>query len=209
MKLFDELWELWLGLPQHPATFFILLLILISSVVGFYYHPWYKACVLHPYSVWRGKRRWTLLTMGLVHNSWQHLIFNVAFLLVMSVGIEKEFQDYYGNKSLLVYSLLYFVTIFFGALGTTLMNRNNFLFSTTGLSSAYFGTITYFCLLNRNEVIYDFFGVAVIYGWQCALVLSIVLVFASKIRPNDDVDHWGHFFGSLVALFVWLGFGLW
>lgn len=197
--------ELLLGLPQHPATFFMLLLVSLSSIVGFYYRPWYGACVLHPYSVWRGKRRWTVLTMALVHNSWQHLILNVFLLLVFSTSLEDTLSQtvQYGY---LVYSGMLLSCLLTGNLGTTIMNKNDFGFSTSGASNCLLGLFTGKFLITPLAIVPLWSFVGDVYYWHIGIYLLILHVFAIKMRPNDPFDHWGHLFGSLTGAL--LGFSI-
>ncbi|WP_316930969.1 rhomboid family intramembrane serine protease [Pedobacter antarcticus] len=38
--------------------------------------------MLHPYSVYRRSNIYTLITSGLIHGSWMHLIFNMFYLFL-------------------------------------------------------------------------------------------------------------------------------
>ena len=70
-------------LMQSPVASVIFAITILTSVLTFSNDNLYSNLILHPYSVYRKQRVYTVITSGLIHNDWMHLIFNMFFLLFL------------------------------------------------------------------------------------------------------------------------------
>ncbi|HEY5326042.1 MAG TPA: rhomboid family intramembrane serine protease, partial [Mucilaginibacter sp.] len=75
-----------------PVASFIFAITILTSVMALSNENLYANMILHPYSVSRGRRVYTIITSGMIHNDWMHLFFNMlsyfffAFLLEAEMG---------------------------------------------------------------------------------------------------------------------------
>jgi len=75
-------------LTVTPVASFIFVITILSSIWAFSNDNAYSNMILHPYSVSRGQRVYTVITSGLIHNDWMHLIFNMLsyYFFAFSIG---------------------------------------------------------------------------------------------------------------------------
>lgn len=73
---------------EIPITYLICGLILCSGIVGFYYKPYYQALIFHPYEVFQGRRKHTVITSAFVHRGWFHLLINIYIFFASMRDIE-------------------------------------------------------------------------------------------------------------------------
>jgi membrane associated rhomboid family serine protease len=64
-------------LMQAPVAVLIMVITIVTTLYGFSNENIQRKFMLHPYSVWRKKEVYTVITSGLIHNDWMHLIFNM------------------------------------------------------------------------------------------------------------------------------------
>src|SRR4051794_38062205 len=75
-----------------PVASVIFALTIGASLLAFNNEDLYGKLMLHPYSVYRKKNVFTLLTSGFIHKDWMHLFFNMlsyyffAFILETRIG---------------------------------------------------------------------------------------------------------------------------
>ena len=71
-----------------PVASFIFAITVLTSIMAFSNENLYANMILHPYSVSRGQRVYTVLTSGLIHNDWMHLIFNMISYYFFAFRLE-------------------------------------------------------------------------------------------------------------------------
>ncbi len=71
-----------------PVASFIFAITIATSVWAFSNENIYANMILHPYSVWRGQRVYTVITSGMIHNDWMHLFFNMLSYFFFAFRLE-------------------------------------------------------------------------------------------------------------------------
>src|ERR1700748_2045374 len=85
----DQIMVMWNAAPVASVIF---VLTLATSWWAFSSDNAYANMILHPYGVYRGYKRYTVITSGLIHADLMHLFFNMlsyfffAFQLEVSMG---------------------------------------------------------------------------------------------------------------------------
>ena len=74
---------------ETPVSSLIFLLTIIISIYAFNNQNVYGKMMLHPYSVAKGKNVYQLITSGLVHKDWAHLIFNMLTYFFFAFNLER------------------------------------------------------------------------------------------------------------------------
>ncbi|WP_366943899.1 rhomboid family intramembrane serine protease [uncultured Pontibacter sp.] len=186
---------------QEPATIGIIVLTVMVSVTSLSTGKLKSVLLLHPYSIWRRQRWYTLFTSGLIHNSWLHLAVNMLVVLVFASKLEKEFalQSEWGRLQLV---LLYVFSIILSNLGATLRYRNDFLHSATGASGGALATLCGFAWLYPLDsmLILPIFGP--IPNLLYLLIILGACLYAARNRQKDSIDHYGHFYGGLTGIII-------
>jgi len=120
---------------ESPYSYIIVPIILVISIVGFYYKPVFHALLLHPYEICRGKRLHTLLTSALIHRNWVHLlinallIFGLLFDLFGVLKVEKGPILAYGLSLSLLLSFIIIPNLFL-----TYSYKDDFSYTAVGAS---------------------------------------------------------------------------
>lgn len=203
MSIFDVLPTF----QESPWTYIIVPLIFVSSIIGFYYKPYFYKLVLHPYEVCRGKRWHTLLTSAFVHRNWWHLLFNSFIIFILTYDASECIKQIYGYSiSIFLSPILYVALIVLPNLAQTFRKRKDFMFTTMGASGLSFGLYGFSGLFfptdKASKVIIPFIG-NTFFNW---LFLLTILFLYTRIKRNNAVNVYLHLYayliGGLLALIV-------
>lgn len=189
------------SLCPAPGIVLILLFTTLVSVYAFYHQKVYFSFILHPYSIARKKKLYTLITAALVHNSWFHLAFNMAIVYILGVMVEREFvrMGAFGHTSFLG---LYFFGTMIGNFGSVLVHRKDFFFRSAGASTGALAILGSFCIVNANEsyISLPYFGE--ILNIHFIIVFILGLIYEIKFGKKDHIDQYAHLFGVLSGMVI-------
>lgn len=176
-----------------PVASLIFVFTVITSLYAFYDHAIYGKFMLHPYSVSKGHKVWTVITSGLIHADWMHLIFNMYTFVMFSFRLERLMGSWR-------FGLLYLVALILSDLPTIFKYKDNFNYNSLGASGAIsavvFASILFDPLATYGIVFIPFLRVyAVIFG----IIYLVYCAYASK-NSRDGINHDAHFFGALTGL---------
>ncbi|RYY09223.1 MAG: rhomboid family intramembrane serine protease, partial [Chitinophagaceae bacterium] len=62
---------------ETPVASLIFIFTIVTSIYAFNDNGLFGKFMLHPYSISRRRNLYTLITSGLIHADWMHLIFNM------------------------------------------------------------------------------------------------------------------------------------
>lgn len=150
-----------------------------------------EGLLLHPWSVARGKRPWTLLTSGFLHADLWHLAFNMVTFYYFGFLLETRM----GTGPFL---LLYLAALVLSDVPSVLRHRDDPGYRSLGASGAVSGVLFAFILHWPDASIYFLFVPfpipAPLYG---AAFLSLSW-YAARHRA-DGINHEAHFWGAVVG----------
>lgn len=141
------------------------------------------------------KQFYRLFSHALVHANWSHLLVNMFVLFFFGVGVENQFDIYFGKMAKGFFLLLYLGGILFSNIYSLVKQRNNYGYNAIGASGAVSAVLFAFIFLNPWEKIY-FFGILPIPGIIFAVLYVIYSYYMDK-KQNDNVAHDAHLFGAL------------
>ncbi len=121
--------ELMTSLMTTPVASFIFAITIATSVWAFSNENIYANMILHPYSVWRGQRIYTVITSGMIHNDWMHLFFNMLSYFFFAFRLEAELGHWQ-------FGLLYILSLILSDLPTVYKHRNDDWYHSLGASGA-------------------------------------------------------------------------
>jgi len=154
----------------------------------------YANLILHPYSVSRRHRVYTVITSGLIHNDWMHLFFNMLSFYFFAFRLE-------GMLGHWQFGLLYFVSLILSDLPTVYKHRDDDWYHSLGASGAVSAVIfsaILFDPLAKMMIMPIPIGIpAVIFG----VLYLIYCNYASKYS-RDNINHDAHMFGALSGLLI-------
>lgn len=177
-----------------PVASLIFAITLLTSLWAFYDDNAYANMILHPYSVSRGQRVYTVITSGLIHNDFMHLFFNLFSYYFFAFQLEPVLGHWQ-------FGLLYVASLILSDLPTVYKHKNDDWYHSLGASGAVSAVIFSYILFDPISKMYLMFipiGIpAVLFG---ALYL-VYCNYASK-HARDNVNHDAHMFGALSGLLI-------
>jgi membrane associated rhomboid family serine protease len=181
-------------LIQTPVASVIFVFTVITSIYAFNDQTIYGKFMLHPHSIYRGKSLFTIITSGMIHKDWAHLIFNMisyfffAFQLEMIIG---HWQ----------FALLYIVSLALSDLPTIIKHKNDYWYHSLGASGAVCAVVfSYILFQPMSKMIIFPLPIpipALIYG-----VLFLVYSAYSARQSKGSINHDAHFYGALTGLMI-------
>jgi len=127
-------------LRDTPVASLIFIITIITTVMAFNNQELLSELILHPYSVARKKRIYTVITSGLIHGDWMHLAFNMFSYYFFAFQLEKLIGHWQ-------FGLLYIASLILSDLPTVYKHRDDYQYRCLGASGAVsaviFGSIMY------------------------------------------------------------------
>ncbi|MDF2433297.1 MAG: hypothetical protein JWP44_2928 [Mucilaginibacter sp.] len=181
-------------LIMAPVASFIFAITILTSVLAFSNDNLYANMILHPYSVYRRQRVYTVITSGLIHNDWMHLFFNMLSFYFFAFQLEPVLGHWQ-------FGLLYTVSLILSDLPTVYKHKNDEWYHSLGASGAVSAVIFSFIMfdpLSKMMIMPIPIGIpAVLFG---ALYL-VYCNYASRYS-HDNINHDAHMFGALSGLII-------
>jgi membrane associated rhomboid family serine protease len=183
-------------LHQAPVASIIFAITIITSVLAFSNPDWYGKLMLHPYSVYRGKNVYTVITSGLIHKDWMHLFFNMISYYCFAFTLE-------GRIGHWQFGLLYVASLILSDMPSVAKHKNDFWYNSLGASGAVsaviFSYIMYDPMAGMYIIPFPFAIKAIIFG-----VLYLVYCSYASKYSRDNINHDAHLFGALSGVAITL-----
>jgi membrane associated rhomboid family serine protease len=179
---------------QAPVAVFIMVITIATTLYAFSDENALANMILHPYSVYRGQRSYTVITSGLIHNDWMHLIFNMASYYCFAFTLEKNIGHWQ-------FGVLYIVSLVLSDIPTIFKHKNDYQYRCLGASGAVsaviFGYILFNPLSTLQVMILPIPMPAIVFG----TLYLIYCHFASK-HARDHVNHDAHLYGAISGILI-------
>jgi len=178
---------------QTPVAAFIFILTIITSLYAFSNEQVYGKFMLHPYSVSRGQRVYSILTSGLIHKDWGHLFFNMFSYYFFAFTLERIIGSWQ-------FAILYIASLALSDLSTISRHKNDFWYNSLGASGAIAAVVFSYILFDPSTKFYIMFipiGIpAVIFG----VLYLVYSAYAAK--QASGINHDAHFYGALSGMII-------
>jgi membrane associated rhomboid family serine protease len=199
---------------QSPVATFIFAVTIATTVAAFQ-NQWLKEkLILRPYAFAHRKQYFTIITSGLIHADWQHLIMNMFTFWMFAFHLEKtitylqcvhlgEYPDaatqrlneFVGHAKFL---LIYIISMIIADLTTILKYKDIPGYASLGASGAIAGIVMATVILSpamdQHIMIMGF-----IPGWVFAILYLTYSYFAAQ-RMMDNVAHEAHLWGAVSGI---------
>ncbi|MBK6861149.1 MAG: rhomboid family intramembrane serine protease [Saprospiraceae bacterium] len=184
-------------------TYGLILSILVISSIGFSKSNIIQDYSHFPYLEKRNRQFYRWLSCGFLHANWLHLGLNLFVLYQFGSTIEHVYKAQFGfYVGGFLFILIYFIILIAGCIPTYFHHLNNTRYSSIGASGAISGILFIYVLYYPFQLLY-LFGMVPIPAILFAPLYLIYSWWASK-NPNDHIDHYAHFYGSIIGLFLGL-----
>jgi membrane associated rhomboid family serine protease len=179
---------------ETPVSSLIFLLTIVTSIYAFNNTNIYGKLMLHPYSVAKGQNVFQLLTSGLVHKDWSHLIFNMLTYYFFAFNLERIVGHWQ-------FGLIYVGSLILCDIPSINKHKQDFWYHSLGASGAVCGVLFSYILFYPFTKLFIFpipIPIpAVLYG-------GLFLLYSSYLakKQNDSINHDAHFYGALSGIII-------
>jgi membrane associated rhomboid family serine protease len=186
-----------------PVASFIFAITLATSVWAFYNDNIYEGFILHPYSIARGQRVYTLITSGFIHADFMHLLFNMLSYYFFAFQLEAGNANMnFSGLGHWQFAVLYIGSLILSDLPSTYKHRNDSWYHSLGASGAVSAVIFSFILFFPVTG-----GIGVLFiPWTLPPVVygALYLFYCNYMSKNgrSNINHDAHFFGALSGLLI-------
>lgn len=147
--------------------------------------------ILHPWSLTRGQRLYSLIMHGFIHADYMHLIFNMITFYFFAFYL--EYRTGHLN-----FTIIYFGSLILSILTIIYKHRNDFDYRSLGASGAVSGVIFGAIIYEPTSKIYLFFFPVGIPSPLFALLFVGYSYYASKNRYGN-IAHEAHLWGAIAG----------
>jgi membrane associated rhomboid family serine protease len=177
-----------------PVAWVIFLITIGISLLVFAKEELFGRLMLHPYSVFRGERTYTIITSGFIHKDWTHLIFNMMSYFFFAFRLEA----YLGHWQ---FGLLYMASLVLSDLPTIIKQKDDYGYHSLGASGAISAVIFSCILFDPRSSMYLMFLPIPIPAWLFGILYLAYCMYASK-QSRDAINHDAHFFGAISGIMI-------
>lgn len=196
-----------LGIKASPVATFLFVITLVTSLRAFQDELLKQQFLLHPHSMFRRKKYYQLVTSGLIHGNWMHLLFNMVTFYFFCFQLERYivlidvFAAGETTKGILWFAhikffLVYFVSLVLSDLFTAFKYRNDPTYKALGASGALSGIVLFAIMIMPPMSIYG-----IIPGWLFGIGFVMYSYIAAR-RSRDNIGHEAHLFGALTGVLM-------
>ena len=181
-------------LTLAPVASIIFVITILLSLLAFSNDNLRGELTLHPYSVAKGEKLWTVITSGFIHNDWTHLLFNMFTYFFFAFQLEAIIGHWQ-------FGLLYMASLILSDLPTIGKHKDDYWYRSLGASGAISAVLFSYILFNpMTKMIIFPLPIpipAILYG----VLYLIYCAYASR-KSHDNINHDAHFFGALSGIMI-------
>lgn len=181
-------------LSQTPVASIVFLFTIVTSIYAFNDNSLYGKFMLHPYSVSRRYKIYTLITSGLIHADWMHLIFNMMTFFFFAFQLEAMIGSWQ-------FGMVYFLSLVLSDIPSVMKHKNDMWYNSLGASGAISGVLFSYILFQPFSSMMIFPIPIPIWAIIFGPLYLVYCVYASK-NARDHINHDAHFFGALAGMIV-------
>jgi len=181
-------------LQSTPVASIIFIFTLVTSIYAFNDSGLYGKFMLHPYSVYRKRNVYTLITSGLVHGSWMHLIFNMFTFYAFAFALESTIGS-------MRFAAVYFVGLVLSDIPTVIKQKDNFNYHSLGASGAISAVLfSYILFYPLNTLMIFPLPIPI---WAALFgVLYLIYSYYMSTNSRDHINHDAHLFGAITGIII-------
>ena len=179
---------------QTPVASLIFIFTIVTSIYAFNDPVLYGKFMLHPYSVYRKNKVYTLITSGLIHANWMHLIFNMFTFYFFAFKLEATIGHWQ-------FGLIYFLGLILSDLPTVVKHKEDFWYNSLGASGAVSAVLFSYILFYPFSTLMIFPLPIPIWACLFGVLYLIYCAYMSK-NSRDNINHDAHFFGAIAGVLV-------
>ena len=189
-------------------TLIIIIITSIISIIAFSNRQLFLRLQFNPYQVYHRKEWYRLLTHGVLHGNWAHLIINMVVLFSFGGVIEGAFPymayHTWMKFPLLCYVLFYLLALVISSISTLRKHKDNAWYNSVGASGAVSAVLFCGIFFDPNMTLL-FMGIIPIKAYIFG-PLYLLYSWYSARKSNDNINHdahlWGAVFGFVFPMLI-------
>jgi membrane associated rhomboid family serine protease len=179
-----------------PIASFIFAITLITSIMTFSNPEWFGKLMFHPYSVHRNHKAYTMITSGLIHRDYMHLIFNMLSFFWFAFTLEATIGHWQ-------FAVLYVASLIISDLPSLAKHKNDISYYTLGASGAISAVVFSFIMYQPMAMMMIIPLPIPIPAILFGVLYLIYCHYASKYA-RDHINHDAHLFGAFAGVAITL-----
>lgn len=191
-----------------PFTYILIATTVLISMLAFNNDELFSRLQLNPYQVLHRKQYYRLITHGFVHAGWWHLFVNMFVLFFFGTAVEAFLNGLadagYLKLPLLIYLILYLVSIVFSSSISTYKHRDDVWYNSVGASGAV-SAVLFFTVFFNPWMEIRLYAAIPIPGIIFAVLYVIYSHYMGR-KAKDNINHDAHLlgavFGFIFPLFI-------
>jgi membrane associated rhomboid family serine protease len=180
-------------------TLILIIITVVVSITAFNNPQLQSNLVFNPYAVKHRKQWYRLITCGLLHADYLHLLVNMFVLYSFGQAVERYYSYTFGNAASFHYVLMYVTAIFAANVSTYYKFQNNPHYNSLGASGAVSAVLFTTILYNPYGKIY-FYGFIEIPGILMGVAYLLYSYYMSRKGSGDNINHEAHFYGAIYGM---------
>lgn len=181
-------------LINTPVASLIFVFTIVTSLYAFNDNGLFGKFMLHPYSVSRKHKTYTLITSGLIHADWMHLIFNMMSFYFFAFRLESLMGSWQ-------FGVLYFVSLILSDIPSVIKHKDDMWYNSLGASGAISAVIFSFILFDPMSKMIIFPLPIPIWAWLFGIIY-LAYCWQMSRQSRDHINHDAHLFGALSGLII-------
>ena len=180
-------------------TIIIIVVTAVVSVICFSQAGLFETLKFSAYDVWHRRQWHQLLTYGLVHGGWGHLLFNMITLYCFGRIVEQYFGAAFVDKGPVLYVAFYVTALIVSTIGDLIKFRDNPSYSAVGASGAVSAILFAAILFEPRMGIYIYLIPIPVPAYIFAPLYLVYCIIMAR-KNVDNIGHSAHFWGAVYGL---------
>ena len=180
-------------------TIIIVVITSVVSIMAFSNRTLFDRLQFNPYQVYHRREWYRIITHGLLHANWAHLLINMLVLFSFGGTIEASFRlmsyQTWMKFPILWYVIFYLLSLIISSLTTLRKHKDDVWYNSVGASGAV-SAVLFCCIFFDPNMTLLFMGVipikAFIFG-----PLYLLYSWYSARKSNDNINHDAHLLGAV------------
>ena len=181
-------------------TLIIIIITVAVSLLCFSRQEAFNGLKFSAYGVWHRRQWHRMLSYGLVHGGWGHLLFNMITFYCFGRIVEQYFSAAFGTTSgPILYVVLYVTAVAVSTVGDLIKFRDDPSYSAVGASGAVSAILFAAILFEPKMGIYIYLIPIPVPAYIFAPVYLIYCIVMAR-KNVDNIGHSAHFWGAVYGL---------
>ncbi|MCR5709386.1 MAG: rhomboid family intramembrane serine protease [Bacteroidales bacterium] len=181
-------------------TILLIAITVLASILCFSNSRAFQALEFNAYAVKHRRQWYRMLSYGIVHAGWGHLLFNMLALYFFGEVVEKYFQMIYGSSyGAVLYVAFYVTALAVSTIADLVKFRDDPRYNAVGASGAVSAILFASILFEPRMGIYIYLIPIPVPGYIFAPLYLLYCWYMAR-RGTDNIGHSAHFWGALYGL---------